>query len=346
MNHNYKSLIKKSLQFLFFLGLGCLFIWLSVRNLTPHDIEALKQSTVSVFQTNRWLWLIPAIITGVLSHYIRGLRSILLIDASGYHIKKSMSFYAVMVGYFGNLGFPRAGEVLRCTYLQQYASVPFQKSISTIINERVVDIILFFLLLIIAILLNTQAIMGIEYDGQTIKDILIAKIEGIVFSYKIWIILGILTLLTTIIIKFRKQLLTIKILRKTDLFFQEIWKGLISIRYLKNPFLFVCYSFLIWIFYYLTTFFTFFCFDFLGNMGFIPPFLCLVYGSFGFMIAQGGIGAYPVIVAGTLVLYNIPYPQALAAGWLGWGMQTLMYIVLGTFAILLGSFFKRKTNKS
>src|SRR5574344_275437 len=180
MKNNYLSIIKKGLQFLFFLGLGLLFIWLSVRNLTPSDVEAVKQSFASVFQTNHWLWLIPALITGALSHYVRGLRSVLLVEATGYQVKKSMSFYAVMVCYLGNLGFPRAGEVLRCTYLQRYANVPFQKSLGTIINERVVDVILFFFFLIIAIFLNSQAIMGIEYDGQTIKEILTLKIEGLV----------------------------------------------------------------------------------------------------------------------------------------------------------------------
>ena len=340
------SFLKKILNLLIFIGLGVFFIWLSVKNLTDSDWEAIRKSFENVFKTHRWIWLIVGLIPGAMSHYIRALRSVLLMEATGCKIKKSLSFYAVMVGYLANLGFPRAGEVLRCTFLQRYCDVSFQKSIGTIINERVVDLLVFVFFLVIAIGLNGQALMNINITAnESIGDFLTTKFSGLFFSHTIWIITFIGISGLALCFLFRKKIAKIAFFEKIIQFFRGLVKGLISITKLKNPFLFIGYSFLIWVFYFITTYISFFSFDFLDNSGFMEPYLCLVYGTIGFMIAQGGIGAYPIIVAGTLVLFNVDYAQGLAAGWLGWTMQTIMVIVLGLFSFIMGSFLKGKRSK-
>jgi hypothetical protein len=199
---------------------------------------------------------------------------------------------------------------------------------------------------VIAIGLNGQALMSINVNhNETIGDFLTAKFSGLFFSYTIWLIAFIGLLGFTLCFIFRKKIAKIAFFGKIIQFFEDIIKGLISITKLKNPFLFIGYSFLIWVFYFITTYISFLSFDFLDGSGFLEPYLCLVYGSIGFMIAQGGIGAYPIIVAGTLVLFNVDYAQGLAAGWLGWAMQTIMVIVLGLFSFIMGSFLKRKHSK-
>jgi len=337
--------LKKFLNLLLFVGLGVFFIWLSVKGLTAEDWEDIRKSFHDVFKTHRWLWLIVGLIPGAMSHYIRALRSVLLLEATGCKIKTSLSFYAVMVGYLANLGVPRSGEVLRCTFLQRYGDVPFQKSIGTIINERAVDLLLFLFFLAIAIGFNGQAFMNIKVTKeQSIGDFLTAKFSGLFFSHTIWILAftGLLGFILCFI--FRKRIAKIAFLGKIIQFFEGIVKGLISITKLKNPFLFIGYSFLIWVFYFITTYISFLSFDFLDSSGFREPYLCLVYGTIGFMITPGGIGAYPMIVAGTLAPL-VGYNQGLAAGWLGWTMQTIMVIVLGLFSFIMGSFLKRKHSK-
>jgi hypothetical protein len=119
-----------------------------------------------------------------------------------------------------------------------------------------------------------------------------------------------------------------------------LWQGLISLKDLKHPYLFVIYTIAIWLFYYLGTFLCMFAFDFLQHLSPMPAFVVLVVGSIGFMIAQGGLGAYPLIVAGVLVLYGIDYAQGLAAGWIGWCAQTLMILIVGFTVLILASFLK------
>ena len=67
----------------------------------------------------------------------------------------------------------------------------------------------------------------------------------------------------------------------------------------------------------------------------------LVFGTIAFIISQGGLGAYPLITAGIVMLYGIPYTQGLAAGWIGWILQTAVSLVLGLASLIATSFYKR-----
>ena len=58
------------------------------------------------------------------------------------------------------------------------------------------------------------------------------------------------------------------------------------------------------------------------------------------MVAQGGLGAYPWMVAQVLLLYGITKEAGLAAGWIGWLAQTVMIIVVGIISLIIASFMK------
>ncbi len=68
----------------------------------------------------------------------------------------------------------------------------------------------------------------------------------------------------------------------------------------------------------------------------------LIFGTIAFMISQGGLGAYPLITAGIVMLYGVSYPQGLAAGWIGWILQTAVSLVLGLFSLIATSFYERR----
>jgi hypothetical protein len=56
----------------------------------------------------------------VLSHYIRALRWKMLIAPLSYTPKNSNVFFAVIIGFFFNLLFPRLGELMKCTMLGKH----------------------------------------------------------------------------------------------------------------------------------------------------------------------------------------------------------------------------------
>jgi uncharacterized membrane protein YbhN (UPF0104 family) len=352
-------MIKKLIQLLIFLGLGIFFIWFSVKDLKPDDVEIIKQSAKGVLNAQSLLFIFISIICGITAHYLRALRNILLIDPLGYKVRKTTMFYSVMTCYLANLAIPRLGEVLRCTFLQRYDKVPFQKSFGTVVVERALDFLIFVLLFILIIFLNQGLLSDLVINTQkefafncffcgeaiyTQKEITLgAWIEAkwmAIWAMK-YLLLGAIIGLVIAFIIFKKiskrQSKMIEFIKKIVI---GLWQSLISIKDLQHPYWFVFYTIGIWVFYYLGVFLCFDAFDFLQHLGPMPAFIVLVVGAIGFMVAQGGLGAYPLIVAGILALYNIDYAQGLAAGWIGWGAQTLMILVVGVATLVLASFLK------
>jgi len=339
---------KKIIQLLIFLGLGIFFIWFSVRDLTPEDVGKITESAKGVLNAKSLFFIFLSMACGVAAHYLRALRNILLIDPLGYHVRKTTAFYSVMTCYLANLAVPRLGEVLRCTLIQRYDQVPFQKSFGTVVVERAFDLIIFAMFFVLLVFLNTELL----------SNLMINKQEGITLGVWVnekwtalwamkYLLLGALIGLIVILLIFKH----IKTTRKTDKkeskivgkiknIFVGLWQGLISVKDLKQPYLFIIYTIGIWILYYLGVFTCFLAFDFLQNLGFMPMFVVMVVGTIGFIIAQGGLGAYPLILAGILALYGIDYAQGLAAGWFGWAAQQLMVVVVGFITLILASFLK------
>ena len=77
------------------------------------------------------------------------------------------------------------------------------------------------------------------------------------------------------------------------------------------------------------------------GLGFGAAFVVYLFGSIGMTISQGGLGAYPVLVWQALALYGISETVGLAAGWLLWGSQQVVIIVVGVFYILYFSLFAK-----
>jgi uncharacterized protein (TIRG00374 family) len=344
-------MVKKIIQLLIFLGLGIFFIWFSVKDLSPEDIAIIKESATGILNPKSLFFIFISMVCGAMAHYFRALRNILLIDPLGYKVRKTTAFYSVMTLYLANLAIPRLGEVLRCTFLQRYDKVPFQKSFGTVVVERALDLLIFVFLFILIIFLNKGLL----------SDFVINKQEGITLGARldeIWATLWVMKyfivcclvgfIVVLIIFRHIKKKRTIqkkkkkqsKIILTIKKFVVGLWQGLISIKDLKHPYLFIIYTIAIWVFYYLGVYFCFFAFDFLQHLGPMPAFVVLVVGSIGFMIAQGGLGAYPLFVAGILVLYGVDYAQGLAAGWIGWTAQTIMILVVGFTTLILASFLK------
>ena len=88
----------------------------------------------------------------------RGLRWIVLIDALGYKSSKWNSVSAVAFSYFTNLFIPRAGEISRCTVLNQVEKIPVDKLFGTIIIERVIDFIFLICLIFLTIIFKFDEI--------------------------------------------------------------------------------------------------------------------------------------------------------------------------------------------
>ena len=340
--NKFGEIVKKILKFILFFGIGAFFIWLSVRKLSPDDVENLKESAAQVTRGSAWIFLFLAFLVGAISNYIRALRNRQLLQPLGYETRTSMVFYSVMVMYLANYAFPRLGEVLRCTFLQRYEKVPFEKSLGTVVSERAVDLICLIIVFISAFLINTGLLDTLQIGDVTLRESLNAKFTSMIHNYTMFILIGALIVFIIMAVLTKKWWSKITFFVKIKNFFVGIWQGLVSIKDVKSPALFLFYTVFIWILWILETVFCFKAFDFLSGMSFVVMFSVFAMGNLGFLIGPGGIGVYPLIVAAMLVLYGVDYSAGLAAGWIGWGVQTLQVLVLGAFSLVATSFVKRK----
>lgn len=334
-----KKKIASAVKVFLALGLGILIIWLSLKDLTQEETNSI----ISSFKKANYFWVVLTILLGVLSHFIRSVRWSLLLKPMGYSPSHLNSFYCVMVGYFANLGIPRSGEVIRCSILYKVEKVPVEKSLGTVIIERTIDMLVFFLLSFLIIILEWNKIS--DYVTQTILPKLSEKTD-ILFQNPLTIIYIIIAFLAFLIVlyKLRNRFFSSKIGKKIKELLLGLLEGLKSIGKIQFPLLFIFYTLSIWFLYYLMIYLCFFSLPQTENMGISAGLSVLVLGAIGMMVTPGGLGLYPVIVAETLVLYGLSYESkiGIAMGYIAWGSQTLMIILFGLISLTIVFLKKRK----
>lgn len=316
-----KRLITTGLQYLAFLGIGLLFAWLSLREL---DREKWQQLSSSVQNAKLWL-VIPVSFLLLLSHYLRGIRWKLLIDPMGYKIKPINSFLTVLIGYLVNLGVPRLGEFIRCTFLSRYEKVEVEKLVGTVIVERLFDAVC--LLIVFGLTWGLQPDLYERFSSVLTSNSQTATAGNPYFN---WLILAFLLLFTSWIIWKKKKL--------TDLVdqvltvFNRVLNGLLSVRKLKKPRSFLLLTLAIWVLYLLSGYIGFMAFDATRVYGITEALTILSVGSIGMIISPGGIGIYAYLILQTMQAYGLDYTNALAFGWILWLVQTAVILCGGVLS--------------
>lgn len=339
-----KSKWKSLLQLVIFVGLGVFFIWISLHSLSKDDVKMIFDSMSLVNNPYSWMMLGCSALMAIMADVARAVRSKILLEPLGYNVRMPMAFYSVMVCYLANLALPRLGEVLRCSFLQRFERVPFQKSLGTVITERAVDILVWIVLLFIAIGMNTGMLNQVVVDESTQMTIgmwMEQKGLSILGNYFVYILIAFVALAWLVLHLTRRWWTKVPVFAKVRNFLVGIWQGFISIKDLPKPWKYVLWTALMWVFYFLGTYFFFFALPYLQHVGPGAAYSVLVFSTIAFMISQGGLGSYPLMAAGILIMYNVSYAQGLAAGWIGWILQTVVVLVLGFASLIIASFYKK-----
>lgn len=343
-----RKIIVKIAQLILFLGLGVLLVWLSIRSLSKEDMQHIFDSIRTINNSFSWIMLGMAALMVLLSDVIRAFRVRLQMEALNYQVRFSMVFYSVMVCYLANLGLPRLGEIVRCSFLQRFEAVPFQKSLGVVVTERAVDMVCWLTLLLLAFLCNTNLFSDLIINRETGLSLgmwMEQKGLSLFSNYLIYILLAIVLVGCVTIYLTRRWWNKIEFCRKIKRFVLGIWQGFIAIKDIKHPCRYVIWTILLWVVYFLGNYFCFLAIPYLSGVGPGAAYMVLVFSTIAFIISQGGLGSYPLIVAGILYLYQISYTQGIAAGWIGWLMQTAVVLVLGSLSLLLAGFYSKKSSE-
>ena len=147
-----KNILLKIIKYIASLGFAFGILYLLFKNQDP--VQLVKE-----IQKVDGKWVLLSMVFGGWAYVSRGLRWIVLIDALGYKSSKLNSISAVSVGYFTNMFIPRAGEISRCTALNQVEKVPVDKLFGTILIERVIDFVFLISLIFLTVVLKFNDIL-------------------------------------------------------------------------------------------------------------------------------------------------------------------------------------------
>ncbi|HSJ12333.1 MAG TPA: lysylphosphatidylglycerol synthase transmembrane domain-containing protein [Gillisia sp.] len=319
-----KKSTKKALKVILPLLLGVFLIWYSLESATELEREQLMENIAAA---NPW-WIFLSLIFGLLAHLSRAYRWKFLLAPMGYKPRFLNSFMAVMVGYLANFGIPRSGEVLRAVTISGYEDIPFEKAFGTIISERIADFLVLLIIIGVTLLLQTEYLLT-YFNENNINPLLTVAI-----------LFGLLAVGVVILkqIKRSKHGFFVKI-RK---FAKGLLEGMRSILKMKNKGAFIFHTLFIWVMYILMFYILIFTVPETARMPFGLVMVAFVVGSFAISATNGGIGVYPIAIGASLLLFDISKQSGEAFGWITWGTQTLLVIIVGGLSFLFLPIFNGK----
>lgn len=311
------------LEYLFFLGIGVLLLWLSFRKLDLHEVW------LDILEAE-YSWMIIALFFAILSHITRALRWNLLINSLGYKTRVTTTFFAVMIGYLANTAVPRMGEFVRCGVLSNKEKIPFNSLFGTVISERLFDLISLFVIIFLVI------VFQLELVGSLLQQLFGPLVEmafSNVWNITFFIVGSLLFLGLLLWLAWRKRqwIKSISFYQKLRDFIVGLWEGILTIGKMKQKGLFLLYTFIIWLFYGIMVYMPVLMLSETRHLDFIDGLTILAIGSLGIVApVPGGIGAYHFIVKAILVeLYHIEPNAAGSFAAITHAGQTLLNVIIG-----------------
>jgi uncharacterized protein (TIRG00374 family) len=303
------------------IGIG--IIYYQYTTLTSKELNNIKLS----FLKADYFYIFLSLIISLVGYWSRAYRWKFALQHLGYQTKFHNDLMTVCVSYLVNLTIPRSGEISRAALLKKYENVPFDKGFGTIVAERIVDLLIFLLFVVIAFVLQFEKLYKFLIDKLPLEKIIYLLVGGFVI-FVIFVFVWIYA--------------EWKIINKLKQKLSGLIEGMTSILKMKNKWNYIFHSFFIWLSYLLMFYVTIFALPETANIGFDVVIMGFIFGSLAVGFTNGGIGAYPLAIALIYSLYGIPNDVGVAFGWLVWTSQTLLTIFLGLVSYLLLPILNKK----
>jgi uncharacterized protein (TIRG00374 family) len=316
------------IQYIFFLGVGMLLLWLGFRKLE------LKEVWNDILLAD-YGWLFAALGFAVISHIFRAFRWNLLINSSGYKTRLSSTFYAVMIGYLANTAVPRMGEFARCGMLSRKEKIPFNTLFGTVISERFFDLIVLGFIILLMIILQVDLVGGFVY--KVFKPIMATIFSNIINIVLVsLLLLALLGAMLYLVVYFKTRIKKLPFYTRVREFISGILGGVKTIIEMKQKWLFIFYTAIIWVCYIIMVYLPFKMLPETSSLTFLDGATVMALGSLGIVApVPGGIGAYHYITKVILTeLYAVEANAAMSYATLSHAGQTFLNVGLGALSYL------------
>ncbi len=297
--------------------------------------ESQRREVFNAFSRANYFWVFLSLLMGAGSHFLRGYRWNFQLEAMGYRPDTTNNFMAVMLGYVVNLALPRMGEVSRAAAITKYDGVPFQKSFGSILSERALDLIVLLIITVTTVILQYQNLREFGLG-------LFEKAKGAAGSTTIQVLLVVVVALILAGIYALRAFRHMPVIGKIHALALGLAEGLRSILRMEKLGLYILSTLGIWVLYVGMFWICFLSLDETAHLGANAAFTGFVLGSFAIVLIPGGIGAFPVGVMQSLLLYGVSRETGFALGWIIWSSQTILVLSLGGLSMLLMPIYNKR----
>lgn len=327
---SYWNKLWKTSQWFLYLLFGFLMLYLAFKGA---DMKSIWKSIESA--DYRWVGL--SLTVTLICHLARAWRWKLLLMALGEQVRYRTVFLAMMSGYFVNTAVPRLGEISRCMLLQKESRQPFAKLLGTVVTERLIDLVMLALVILIALVFQFDLIGGFFYEQ--IFNPLLFKIQSVFSTMPVWVYL-IAAAIVTFGAYYRLRIVKKSVKHEKSSVEEialQLEEGLLSIFRLDRRVLFVLLSISIWVMYFFMTYLCFFSMEATKGLSLGAGIAMVGIGSLGrsVPVQAGGMGAYHWILTQGLLVYGIAEQDGLALATIIHAAQTLFYLVLGGLCLAM-----------
>lgn len=324
---------KNILKYTLFAGIAVGLLYLAFKNVDP---KALWEDLTHA----NYLYVGASMLMGYAAIISRGIRWKLLLEPLNYHPKTWNSIHAVSTLYFVNLALPRAGELARCTSLNQVEDIPVNKLFGTVLLERTIDMVFLILVFGAAVVVNFGYIEQLFSLTSSASDG-----EG-GSSTLLYALLGIVVLSVVIFFAFRSRIQATPLFAKIRDFYSGLKEGFKAVFKMKRQAAFWFHSVFIWACYFFMVYICFFAIDETAHLTIADGLFIMVAASLGIVIpVPGGIGAYHYLVSMAMMVLGLTNEEGLTFATIVHSGQTLMLLGTGAIAMFI-LYLERRRKKS
>ena len=220
-----------------------------------------------------------------------------------------------------------------------FRSVPFDKLIGTVIIERVSDV----LMLLLSILL----VLSIEYQrlGSFLNEHFFSPVMDTLRNslWTFFIAAIILILIVFLLFRYIKKDKNNLFIKKIKSLTRGVIEGLKTILTMKSRGAFLAHTVFIWLMYFAMTYTSFYALQSTQGLTMKAGLFIMVIGGIAMSApVQGGIGTYHFLVSQGLLLYGVVYSDGIVFATMVHTLQMMVCVVFGLIGWLAIFVFKQK----
>lgn len=326
--------IQSVLKYVLFLAIGAGLMFWAYKDV---DWKSIGHSLSNA----HWGYAILALVLNYSATVYRGFRWNTLLKPLGYKADRWTCAHSVAFGYLMNDLIPRSGEVARCTLLNRAEGVPVDKLIGTVILERIVDVVMLLICVVIALLVkNTEVLHLFSFvDGQK------AQLIGVV------LVIGILGIIATV--RYIKYFRRFKLIALVENFLLGMGNGLRSVFLMRDKWPFIGWTLAIWGTWVIMSQAMMWTLSETSHLQMDDALFLMVAASFGMLVpTQGGLGSYHYMsMLGFVALgfANADDPMKSDVGlmfaMISWSGKTILELTMGAVGFFIVTRFKIKSKE-